>query len=125
MASASTQGFPLQVPSPLPPVPGKDVLSPEQWNILAALADAFCPSLTKTAGNALLQQPLRAEKFDVVAQRIEDLAQEDGRDGLVVQYLEERASSNPEFKETVFRVLACYLDSGARSNLLFLLSTLR
>jgi hypothetical protein len=121
---AATQGFALQKSSPVPPPPAQDPVSPAQWAILAALADTFAPSITKAAGNPLLQRTVSAQQYDSTARRIEELAQEDGRDGVVAEFLDERASTAPEFKEALMRTLGVYIDSASKSQFLTLLSVL-
>jgi hypothetical protein len=120
----SPQGFTPQIASPVPPPPAQDPVTPAQWAILAAIADTFAPSITKAAGNPLLQRRVSAEVYDTVSRRIEELAQEDGRDGLVAEFLDERASAAPEFKEYMMRVLGVYLDSATKAQFLTLLSVL-
>jgi hypothetical protein len=121
---AATQGFALQRSSPVPPPPAQDPVTPAQWAILAAIADTFAPSITKAAGNPLLQRTVSAQLYDSTARRIEELAQEEGRDGLVAEFLDERASAAPDFKEYMMRVLGVYLDSATKFQFLTLLSVL-
>lgn len=111
--------------TPLPPVPAQDPLSAEQWGILCAIADTVTPCFSTSAGNKLLQHPLRSEVFDASAKRIRDLATDAASNDVVPAYLAESASAQPEFKEHMARMLAYYMSETARKPLQFILSALR
>lgn len=114
-----------QTPSPLPPLPGQEVLSSEQWGILAAIADTIVPSFTSCQGNRLLQHPLRREIYDAATQRIEKLSGIDASDDWISRYLCESATAQPEFKNNVSRLLGFYMDETARNGLIKILNLLK
>jgi hypothetical protein len=114
-----------QTPSPLPPLPEKDCLSPEQWSILLAIADTVVPSFTSEDGNRLLQHPLRRGIYKSSAEQLKRGAGLQDDHGLVAAYLAENPSSVAEFKSGVARVVNVFLHEQARKELLFVLSTLR
>ena len=116
---------PKETPSPLPPLPGKDVLTGEQWSILAAIADTVVPSFTSSTGNRLLQHPLRSEIYEAATRRIEESNGLDAGDGLVAEYLGESATAQPGFKENVSRLLGFYMDDTARNGLIIILKALK
>ena len=114
-----------QKPSPLPPLPQADVLTPEQWSILTAIADTVVPSLTPLEGNRLLQHPLRSDIYAASRKRLEQLAQLREDDGLVASYLGESATSQLEFRHSISRLVNSYLHEEARKGLLLILNALK
>lgn len=109
------------IPLPLPP----DVLTPEQWSIFAAIADAVVPSLTPAKGNRLLQHPLRADVYATARNRILSIAGEGLENGIVDNYLGENATAQSEFKHAFQRLLGYDLGKSSRDQFLITLSTLK
>ncbi|KAK3110961.1 hypothetical protein LTR53_014225 [Teratosphaeriaceae sp. CCFEE 6253] len=116
-------------PSPLlpppPPLPSHDVLTAEQWGILAAIADTVVPSFTPQEGNRLLQHPLRTEIYEASCRRLEQssVAGEDGR-ALVASYLAESGYAQKEFRDGLTGLINVQLHEEARKQLRFILTTL-
>ncbi|KAK3627006.1 hypothetical protein LTR56_019437 [Elasticomyces elasticus] len=113
-----------QAPSPLAPGPEVDVLTPEHWAILSAIADTIIPSFTPLAGNRLLQHPLRREVFEGSCERLEQGVNHEDAHVLTTHYLAESASSQKEFKEGLTRLVNVQLHDAARKQLVFILNTL-
>ncbi|OQO05775.1 hypothetical protein B0A48_09869 [Cryoendolithus antarcticus] len=90
---------------PLPPSPEQDPLTAEQWSILAAIADTVVPSFTSSMGNRLLQHPLRSQVYDTARNRIAQLAGASVGSDVITTYLGESATSTPEFRNAVSRLL--------------------
>lgn len=111
--------------SPLPPPPETDVLSAEQWGILAAISATVVPSFSPYTGNRLLQHPLRREIFESASKRIALIADRQADDVLVANYLGESALDHPGFRENVSRLLSHYMDETSRKGLLFILNALK
>ena len=119
-----------QKPSPLPRLQPHqhDVLTAEQWGILAAIADTVVPSFTRAKGNRLLQHPLRADIFAASCQRLQLLRGAGGNgadEALLLSYLAENATSQSAFKEGISRLLNQYMHEDARNGLLFILKALK
>ena len=116
-----------QTPSPLPPLPERDVLTAEQWGMLAAIADTVVPSFTSSQGNRLLQHPLRSEVYEAASRRIQQLThvQDGAGNDLAAEYIGESATSQAEFKHNISRLLASYMDESGRNGLLFILNALK
>lgn len=114
----------------LPPPP-EDPFTPAQLGILSAIADAIVPPLISRSkshkGNTrLLQHPLRNDVYDDAARRISDLARLDASNqDLATAYLGESATAQPEFKDSVQRLIGFYMPDHTRKQLLFILSALK
>ena len=114
-----------QKPSPLPALPLHDILTPEQWSILAAIADTVVPSLTRSEGNRLLQHPLQSSAFDASSKRLDLVIHREGDVDLVTSYLGESATAQPDFRRSISRLVNLHLHQDARKGLLFILNTLK
>lgn len=112
-------------PSPLPPPPETDLLSAEQWDILAAISATVVPSFSPYSGNRLLQHPLRRDVFEGAKKRIASISGRDANDELVAEYLSESAIDLPAFRANVSRLLSDYMDETSRNGLLFILNALK
>lgn len=117
--------MPNHRPAPLPPGPATEPFTRAQLGILTAIADAVVPSLTPSAGNRLLQHPLRTEVYNGALQRVQDLLDDNAPNELADAYLRESATSSPEFKELLCRFVAFYVNDGARGQLTTVLSALK
>ena len=111
--------------SPLPPLPETDLLSAEQWGILAAISATVVPSFSPYTGNRLLQHPLRREVYEGAKKRIALISGRDPSDELVARYLNESAIDQPGFRENVSRLLSYYMNETSRNGLLFILNALK
>ncbi|CAK3802065.1 Long-chain-alcohol oxidase FAO1 [Lecanosticta acicola] len=113
----------------LPPGPEQDPFTPAQLAILCAIADTVVPPLIARSsgfkGNKLLQHPLRDEVYDGAARRIQHLARLDSSNqDLATSYLQESATAEPEFKDSLQRLVAFYMSDASKKGLLFILSAL-
>lgn len=111
--------------SPLPPPRGSDLLSAEQWGILAAISATVIPSLAPCTGNRLLQHPVEKEAYAGASRRIAAIAGPEVSNELVDKYLGENAFDQPAFRENVCRLISDNMDETSRKGLLFILSALK
>nr|POE85207.1 hypothetical protein CFP56_67365 [Quercus suber] len=113
-----------QKPSPLPALsPEQDHITSEQWVLLLALADAIVPSITPGHGNKYLQQPLRRDVYEAGLARLSQVAGPDS--GVVANYLDERATGDPQFRASMSRTLNLYLPTQPRWELTMTLNALK
>ena len=112
-------------PSPLPPLPESDLLSAEQWGILAAISATIVPAFSPYTGNRLLQHPLRREIYESATRRIASISGREANGELVAAYLSESALDHPAFRENVSRLLGHHMDETSRNGLLFILNALK
>jgi hypothetical protein len=108
---------------PLPPPPNH-ILTAEQWGIFAAIADTVIPSFTPARGNRLLQHPLGADVYASVKGSVQQIAGAPS-DDLVDAYLSENASAQPEFRNSLLRMVGYQMDDAARKGFLFVLNALK
>lgn len=118
--------MPVPAAIPLPPPPEKDPLTAEQWGILSAIADTIIPSFTTSAGgNRLLQHPLRGEVYGQAEGRLRTLVGAGVDEGLVTGYLSESATSQPEFRASISRLIGYGMDHTTRKKLTGVLNILK
>ncbi|KXT07178.1 hypothetical protein AC578_2418 [Pseudocercospora eumusae] len=114
--------------TPLPPLPDQDPLNAQQWNILIAIADAVVPPLAPTDAsntNPLLALPLPSDLYHSARTSIQRFSNtQHADDATVTAYLAERATSSPQFRELISRMVALHMSETARNGLLFILSAL-
>ena len=86
-----------------------EILTEEQWTTLLAIADAFIPSTTSEAlASVALPKTLRDQNADLVS-----------------TYLQESASSIPEFKQGLEMMLSLYVHEATRDGVRTMLSLLQ
>ncbi|KAF2396408.1 long-chain fatty alcohol dehydrogenase [Trichodelitschia bisporula] len=104
--------------SPLPPVGPLDPLSEDNWRTLLAFADAVIPSIrpASTSGSTSNIKALPQAEYATVLAATEANAAPEGK-SIVKQFLEERPSDNPAFKEQLYRWLAHYTPPDQRKQL--------
>jgi len=114
-----------QKPSPLSQSPDPHPLTPEQWSILAAIADTVIADIALSAADdSLIQLPVTPQQYNAAAQHVE-AASNGGVDAtLVGAFLAEKATAQPEFREQLERLFAMYLPSPSRWQLSLVLSAL-
>ncbi|EME85935.1 uncharacterized protein MYCFIDRAFT_52380 [Pseudocercospora fijiensis CIRAD86] len=114
--------------TPLPPLPDQDPLNTQQWNTFVAIAEAIVPPLTRSDASKtdrLLAHPLPSDVYHSALSRIQRLCKiQDADDATVTAYLAEGATSRPEFKELISRMLAFHMSDTARNGLSLILSAL-
>jgi hypothetical protein len=97
-------------PSPLPPAPSTDPLSKDQWHTLWAFADAVVPAVhqgdvTKSSPNLILD----SSDYGVAFNAIENYNLLGKHPNLAKEYLEEKPSDNPLFRQNIYRLLSLYV----------------
>jgi len=103
-------------PTPLPPLAEQDPLTPGQWRVLLAFADTIIASITSEASEESHTELGVSE--NAYSQALTTIAKQCGGDKDVArQYLAERPSENPLFKELCYRLLSVDLPSDLRSQL--------
>jgi hypothetical protein len=113
-------------PSILLPSPPEHVLTAEQWGIFAAIADTVIPSFTPAKGNRLLQHPLRADLYAAAKENVQQIAGvTSSDDGLIDAFMSESATTQPEFRHALLRMLGYQMDATARKGFLFILGALK
>jgi hypothetical protein len=94
--------------SPLAPLPMEDVVTADQWRTLMAIADTVIPTVIekskeKTAFKELAIEP---RDYSIAVATIDKHALRAEHKDLTIEYLNERPSQNPVFREAVRRFLA-------------------
>lgn len=113
---------PLDVPTP--PIPETQVFSELQWKTLLSLADTVIPSI-RSSGNTKSTKVIPASQLNAA---VSTLASDiHGPDSVqtATQYLEQSASSNPAFRETVQRLLATFVHQEGKDGLSLILNILK
>jgi choline dehydrogenase-like flavoprotein len=109
----------------LPPLPTQDPLTPEQWRTLFAITDAVIPSIqSRSAGQSKRVLSLTANDYAKAVSTLTSLAPSDEREGLAETYLNECASSNPAFRDTLHRFFGFYAPQKVRNELQLVLNIL-
>ena len=110
--------------SPLPPPPEGEYLTESQWTTLMAIAETIIPSIqvssSPSAHKLSIEGAEHATAIDKVKQSLSNTVDE----RIPRAYLEESASSIPDFKKSLHRTLGSYLREDARKSIRVFLSTL-
>lgn len=105
-------------PSPLPPVPTTDPLTPSQWRTLLALADTVIPSVVpETTANPIEELGVTDNVYSSAIAAIESTGFRDQAEDLARKYLSERPSQIPAFKELVHRFLGANVTTDIKTSL--------
>lgn len=115
--------------SPLPPPPEEDVFTPDQWAVLLAIADTIIPSISDH-GSADPSSQLSVPRSDLDAARTHlkrslDEPQSEQSDRLINSYLEENASSVPQFKDSLKSLFSRHIHHEGRKGLGMVLTALK
>ena len=124
MTSTSTQ-LKLLTPleSPLPPQRGKDPLTESQWTTLLSIADTIIPAINAPNEQALGSLDTDPERYSNAASTINgSLVNDDSI--LTSQYLREKPSSVPAFKDLLGRTISDYLRADAKKGIGSILNAL-
>lgn len=124
--SLPTEAVPPKA-TPLPPLPRKDPLTPAQWRILLAVADAVIPSVKPiSTADSKIEVAVVDDEYSTAVSALRALTPEDDPDAETAakEYLAENASSNPLFKLELQRVIAMYMPQSTRKQLTTILSIL-
>ena len=127
MARTLNEKVVLQLPAPLPFMSEEDVMTEDQWKVLAAIADTIVQPvapLERTLSPSPHALTSRAWNSAIEAVK-EGLCQSPVDETLVEEYLAETATSSPAFKDGIRRLLVCYLGDDKRNGLLFIFRVLK
>ncbi|KAI5238258.1 long-chain fatty alcohol dehydrogenase [Aureobasidium subglaciale] len=107
-----------QTPSPLSPFQGDQILTESQWTTLASIVDTIISPGTQAIGDSTQEVQFKAA-VDTIRHHtaVEDEA-------LLSEYLAESATSTPEFKESIQRLLATQTHKDGIKELLGVLDAL-
>lgn len=111
---------------PLPPVPSREIFSEIQWTTLLAIADTVIPSIRgpsarPSASTRVIPQSQLNTTVATLAASIDD----PDAVTLATRYLEESASSNLHFRDTLQRLFADYVHEQGRNGLSLILNALK
>lgn len=115
--------------SPLPPPPEEDVFTPDQWTVLLAIADAIIPSIRSpdtadpSTQLSVSDSELNAAKTHI-QNGLDDPNSEESAQ-LVTSYLEESASSVPQFKDSLKTIFGRHIHHEGRKGLTLVLTALK
>ncbi len=111
--------------SPLPPPPEGEILTPSQWTTLLAIADTIVPSIEVSSPlNSTKHLRIEASEYTVAVEKLKNSISEDVDPAITRTYLQENASSIPEFKQLVHRTLGNYVREDARKGIALILTAL-
>lgn len=106
--------------SPLPPGPDTDPLTPSQWRILLAFADAVIPTiLPEATADPQKELGVPANSYSQALTTLESTWLRGAEDpqGIARQYLEERPSQNPAFRDIIYRYIGTHVPADLRAQL--------
>ncbi len=113
--------------TPLPPLPSEDPLSPLQWKTLLAIADAIVPTV-KPMSTAITQTEIAVtdKEYSTVVTKLRALtpAKDPEAETITKDYLEDNATSDPNFKMELQRLFAAHMSPDQRSQLTMILNVL-
>ncbi|KAF9883364.1 hypothetical protein FE257_003531 [Aspergillus nanangensis] len=114
---------PLEVA--IPPVPTQEIFNELQWRTLLALADTVIPAIGNPSGPKI-RGAKRVTQAEYDAAFKDLTAKIPGPDpkALAKEYLEESASSNPQFRDGIQRLFANFVHEEGRNGISFILSAL-
>jgi molybdopterin-guanine dinucleotide biosynthesis protein A len=94
--------------SPVAPIPGEDPLTKDQWRTLMAIADTVVPTVVEKSKGKTAFKALAVDSVDYsrALTTIEKHASHSQRRDIASEYLKERPSQLPAFREAVHRFLA-------------------
>ncbi|KAL1967422.1 hypothetical protein VTN77DRAFT_3207 [Rasamsonia byssochlamydoides] len=111
--------------APLPPLPEADIFTELQWKTLLSLADTVIPSITsQDAAKSPNQKTISTAEMESALATLKDAIEGPDAGNLAGQYLEENASSIPQFKESLHRILGQYVPQEGKNGLGFILTAL-
>lgn len=103
--------------SPLPSLP-EDPLTPSQWRLLLALADAIIPTVVpETPVDPMKELAVPSSEYSQALTTLESTNLRGDEEGLAKTYLSERPSQNPAFKEALWRFIGCHVPADLKSQL--------
>lgn len=110
--------------STLPPIPSTDPFTASQWKTLLVIADTIIPAIKPQAvANAETELSTAENEYSIAIATLKSRSP-DGDEALVASYLQESASSYPEFREALRRLFGLHMPSDAIKQLGFVLNML-
>jgi len=104
--------------SPLPPVSTTDPLTPSQWRTLLALADTVIPSIVpETTANSSEELGVPETVYSSALTTIETTFHHGQTKELAREYLNERPSQIPAFRELIHRLFGTHLPTDVAKSL--------
>lgn len=121
-------GLPTQTVSPkaapFPPLPAEDPFTEAQWRTLFAIADAVIPAVRPiAAADARTEHTAKDDDYSTAIATLKGRS-ELSNEEIARAYLEESASSIPEFREGLFRTFGSYMPLATKKELAMVLNVL-
>ncbi|KAI8932956.1 hypothetical protein NX059_010425 [Plenodomus lindquistii] len=113
--------------TPLPPLPSKDPLTPDQWKTLLAILDAVVPAIKPAStANPRIELVVADTEYSSAVSKLIGLvpSTDTNPEDAVKQYLEDYASKNPLFRQQLQRILSMYMPQSQRNQLSTILTVL-
>ncbi|MBE7180325.1 MAG: hypothetical protein INR71_03790 [Terriglobus roseus] len=111
--------------SPLPPRPQDDPLTPSQWRTLLAFSDAIVPDVEpKAIARPQSQLAVPDNEYSTALSHLSQQCERGGQLDKAKEYLQERPSDNPAFKDGLWRYVGQYVPADAKFQLATVLSVL-
>lgn len=114
---------PLDVPTP--PVPDAQVFTELQWKTLLSLADTVIPSIRTEATARPSDKVVTASQLNAAISTLASSIPGPDSVQTATKYLEENASSNPQFRLTIQRLFSVYVPEEGKKGLSFILNALK
>lgn len=112
--------------APLPPMPAEDPLTEAQWKTLLAITDTVIPSIKPMAvANTKTEVPATDNEYSTAITTLKALSPDPEGDEVAKAYLQENASANPAFRESLRRLVAMYMPQSTRKEILMVLNILK
>ena len=123
MTSTELKAF-APLSAALPPSKEGEVLTESQWVTLMAIADTVIPSIHASTDQSPSQFGIQSSEYTTSTNTIKRGIPNKQSPDIARQYLEERPSSIPAFKDHVQRLLADHLREDAQKGIRVILSAL-
>lgn len=112
--------------SPLPPPPEGEYLTESQWTTLMAIAETIVPSIQVSSDPSIHKLSIEGAEYTTAIETVKQSLSSSTVDERIPRaYLEESASSIPEFKKSLHRIFGSSLREDARKGIRVFLSTLK
>ena len=96
-----------------------------QWATLMAIMDTIIPSIKNdTTTDQTTHQSISAEEFEAAVTSLKDTLEKEHDDKVYEEYLNQKASDEPKFQNTLKHTFGKLLPESNRKGLAFILSTL-
>lgn len=115
--------IPLVVPTP--PVPDTQVFTELQWKTLLSLADTVIPSIRTEATARPSDKVVPASQLNAAVSTLASSIPGPDSVQVATKYLEENASSNPQFRTVIQRLFSVYVPQEGRNGMSLVLNALK